>query len=273
MSIYVQAQSPHRLVMETTNSLPHLDYDTARQPHGYVRGRALSAAAVQRYMDAFARFLPAHRPLAGVDLGSGTGRFTGALAEAFGGPVHGVEPSERMRAEAERHAGHPRVRYLAGEAANMPLPDASADFLLMFLSFHHFPDQPAALREIARVVKPGGRVFLRSTFRARIPNHWWRAYFPRSQAIEEAMFPSVGEARALFEAAGFAAIELVEQDIPFEGDLAGAVDKLKLRAVSVFEHMSEAELQAGFAAIDAALAAGTLEPRPTTGDFLVFHRG
>jgi ubiquinone/menaquinone biosynthesis C-methylase UbiE len=155
----------------------------------------------------------------------------------------------------------------------MPLPEAGADFLLMFLSFHHFPDQAAAAAEIARVVKPGGRVILRSTFKARIPNHWWRSYFPRSQQIEEAMFPSVAEAQALFEAAGFSTVELVEQDIPFERDLAEAVAKLKLRAVSVFEHLTEAELQAGFEAIDAALAAGTLEGKATTGDFLVFSRG
>lgn len=258
--------------METTNRLPRLDYDTARQPEGYVQGRALTPAAIQRNMETFARFLPARRPLTGIDLGSGTGRFAPALADAFGGPIYGVEPSERMRAEAERHALHPQVRYLAGEAARMPLPDAGADFLLMFLSFHHFPDQPAAIAEIARVVKPGGRVFLRSTFKARIPNHWWRSYFPRSQAIEEAMFPTVAEAQALFEAAGFSTIELVEQDIPFEGDLAAQVARLKFRAVSVFEHMTEAELQDGFAAIDTALAAGTLEPKATTGDFLVFSR-
>lgn len=272
MSIYAQAQAMHRLVMETTNSLPRVDYDTARQPDGYVRGRALSPAAIQRYIDTLAGFLPPRRPLTGIDLGSGTGRFTPALAEAFGGPIFGVEPSERMRAEAERHALHPQVRYLAGEAARMPLPDAGADFVLMFLSFHHFPDQRAAITEIGRVVKSGGRVFLRSTFRERIPQHWWRSYFPRSQAIEEAMFPSVAEAQALFEAAGFSTVQLVEQDIPFDGDLAEQVAKLKLRAVSVFEHMTEAELQAGFDAIDAALAAGRLEPKGTTGDFLVFAR-
>jgi ubiquinone/menaquinone biosynthesis C-methylase UbiE len=258
--------------METsTNALGPVDYDAA-QHATYARGRALSASAIQRYMQIFADVLPPRRPLVGVDLGSGVGRFTPALAETFGGPVYGVEPAARMREVAEAQAAHPQVRYLAGEGARMPLPDASADFLLMFLSFHHFPDQPAAIAEIARVMKPGGRVILRSTFKERIPNHWWRAYFPRSQAVEEAMFPTVAEARALFEAHGFTTVELVQPEIPFEGDLADAVARLKLRAVSVFEHMSEAELQEGFDALDAALAAGTLEPKGTTGDFLVFER-
>jgi SAM-dependent methyltransferase len=251
--------------------LQAVDYDRV-QHAAYAKGRALPAASIQAYMATFAQHLPARRPLTVVDLGSGTGRFTPALAEAFGGPVYGVEPAAAMRQAAEAGADHPRVRYLAGEAAAIPLPDACADLVLMFLSFHHVPDQAAGAREIARVVKPGGRVILRSTFRERIPDHWWRGFFPRSHAIEEAMFFSEAEARALFEAAGFTTALSVQAEIPFEGDIEGAVRRLKLRAVSTFEHMTEAELDEGFARIDAALAAGAIEEKPTTGDFIVFER-
>jgi ubiquinone/menaquinone biosynthesis C-methylase UbiE len=258
--------------MERTDSpLIRVDYD-AVQHANYARGRALSTARIERYMQSFASVLPATRPLVGIDLGSGVGRFTPALADAFGGPIYGVEPADRMRAVAEADAVHPQVRYLAGEGAAIPQPEGCADFLLMFLSFHHFPDKSAAVAEIRRVVKVGGVVILRSTFSDRVPDHWFRAYFPRSQAIEEAMFPSVAEASAMFEAGGFTTRAFVGEEAPFEGDLADAVARLKLRAVSTFEHMSEAELQAGFAALDAALAAGTLQPKPTTGDYLVFSR-
>lgn len=256
----------------TPNSpLPPVDYDRVQHPV-YAKGRALQPAAIARYMESFAQRLPTRRPLTAVDLGSGTGRFTPALAEAFGGPVYGVEPAAGMRDIAEASAAHPRVRYLAGEAAAIPLPDASADFVLMFLSFHHVPDQAAGAREIARVCRPGGRVILRSTFRDRIPDHWWRSYFPRSWDIERAMFFSEAAARALFETAGFTTLETVHMEIPFEDDLAAAVEKLKLRAVSVFEHLTEAELAEGFARLDADLAAGTLREKPTTGDFIVFTR-
>ena len=262
------------MVMETSHPqtpLKPVDYDRV-QHGGYAKARALPPASIQQYMDVFARHLPAHRPLTVIDLGSGTGRFTPALAHAFGGPAYGVEPAAAMRQTAEAGSAHPAVTYLAGEAARIPLPDATADALLMFLSFHHFPDQAAAVREIARVMKPGGRVILRSTFRERIPDHWWRGFFPRSHAVEEAMFPSQPEARALFEAAGFATVESVQMEIPFEGDIAGAVERLRLRAVSTFEHLTEAELDEGFARIDAALAAGTIEEKPTLGDFMVFER-
>ena len=252
--------------------LKPVDYDRV-QHSAYAKGRALPPAAIQHYMDTFARHLPARRPLAVIDLGSGTGRFSPALAETFGGPVYGVEPADAMRQTAQAASAHPRVRYLAGEGAAIPLPDASADVLMMFLSFHHFPDQAAAAREIARVMKPDGRVILRSTFRDRIPDHWWRGFFPTSWAVEEAMFPSEAEARALFEAAGFATVESVRMEIPFEGNLPEAVERLRLRAVSTFEHMTEAELDEGFARLDAALAAGTIEEKPTFGDFIVFERG
>ena len=248
-----------------------VDYDQV-QHEAYARARALRPSAIQDYMDVFAAHLPSRRPLTVIDLGSGSGRFTPALAEAFGGPVYGVEPAAAMRRAAEAGAAHPRVTYLAGEAAAIPLPDASADLVLMFLSFHHVPDQPAGAREVARVVKPGGRVILRSTFKERIPDHWWRGFFPRSHAIEEAMFPTSAEARALFEAAGLATVETVFREVPFERDLGEAVEKLRLRAVSTFEHMTAAELDEGFARIDAALAAGTIEEKPTYGDFIVFER-
>jgi len=262
--IAMEASHPH-------SPLAPVDYDRV-QHEVYAKGRAVPAAAIRRYMQTFAAHMPPPRPLSVLDLGSGTGRFTPALAEALGGPVWGVEPAAAMRRAAEAGAAHRRVSYLAGEAAAIPLPNASVNAVLMFLSYHHVPDKPAAAREIARVLKPGGRVILRSTFKERIPDHWWRGFFPRSWAIEEAMFPTEPETRALFEGAGFTTVRSVQMEVPFEGDIASAVERLKLRAVSTFEHMTEQELDEGFARIDAALAAGTLEEKPTFGDFIVFER-
>ena len=86
------------------------------------------------------------------------------------------------------------------------------------------------------------------------------------------MFLSSDETRALFEEAGFSCLGLAQREIPFEGEIATQVAKLKLRAVSTFEHMTQEELADGFAAIDAAFAAGTIERKPTLGDVMVFER-
>jgi ubiquinone/menaquinone biosynthesis C-methylase UbiE len=83
--------------------------------------------------------LPRRRPLAGLDVGSGTGRFTPALAQAFE-PVTGIEPAVR-REVAEAAARHPDVRYLAECAEDMPASSGSPDYALMFLSWYHVQDK------------------------------------------------------------------------------------------------------------------------------------
>src|SRR5580704_4294771 len=101
-----------------------IDYDT-EQYQDYARGRALTEQQLGAWISAFGAVLPERRPLAGLDVGSGTGRFTPALARAFG-PVTGVEPSVRMREIAQAQSRYPGVRYLAGSAEDMPVRSGSA---------------------------------------------------------------------------------------------------------------------------------------------------
>ena len=70
-------------------------------------------------------------PVSLLDLGSGVGRLTPALATSFGGPVTGVEPSEKMRAHAEADAAHPDVTYLPGSAESIPMETSSCDAAAM----------------------------------------------------------------------------------------------------------------------------------------------
>src|SRR5690242_2937370 len=115
-----------------------VDYD-GRMGSVYVAGRGISPAEVAQWTTAFAAYVPQRQPLDVLDLGSGTGRLTPGLADEFQGRVYGVEPSERMRAATEQ-APHPGVTYLKGSAEDIPLPEASVDVVLMFLTFHHWTD-------------------------------------------------------------------------------------------------------------------------------------
>jgi SAM-dependent methyltransferase len=83
----------------------HVNYDV-EQYKDYARGRALDEGQLQAWISAFGSELPGQRPLAGLDVGSGTGRFTPALASAFG-PVTGVEPSGGGGRFARYAAGPP----------------------------------------------------------------------------------------------------------------------------------------------------------------------
>jgi SAM-dependent methyltransferase len=252
--------------------LKPIDYDD-RQHEVYARARAMAPDMLQRWMDRFAAALPARRPLRLLDLGCGIGRFTPALAERFGGPVTGVEPSARMRAVAEATATAPGVRYLAGEAEAIPLPDAAVDGVLMFLSFHHFADRRAAAREIARVLAADGRVLLRGVFPDRSPDDWWFPFFPRLREIRWQMFPTLAETTAIFAEAGLRALEFVEVQERYSATPEQALERLRLRGISSFDHLTEAELAEGFARLDAAHEAGELEvPLAARSDLLVLGR-
>ncbi|NWD04843.1 class I SAM-dependent methyltransferase [Pseudomonas gingeri] len=91
-----------------------------------------------------------------IDLGAGTGKFTRLLV-ATGATVTAIEPVEAMRAELV--ARLPAVRALSGTAEAMPLESGVADTLLCAQAFHWFAHE-AALAEIHRVLKPGGRLGL-----------------------------------------------------------------------------------------------------------------
>jgi ubiquinone/menaquinone biosynthesis C-methylase UbiE len=253
-------------------ALKRVDYNQ-HQHRVYAAGRVMDEDAKAEWMQRFAAHLPAERPLPLIDLGAGIGRLTPALAETFGGPVWGVEPSDRMREIAISAGPRPGLSYLAGEAARIPLPDASAAGVLMYLSFHHVPDRPAAAIEIARVLRPGGRLLLVSGFRERLGDgSWWHQFFPRARLIEREMFPSLAEVTEVFGAVGLKPLEMVEAPVRFWNSVAEAAERLRLKPFSTFEHLSEDEIAEGFERLDAAVAAETT-PTPIVGEITMLVLG
>jgi SAM-dependent methyltransferase len=248
-----------------------VDYD-ARLHAVYAAGRQMSPDALQTWMAAFARHLPEKRPLTWLDLGSGTGRMTPSLASAFGGPAHGVEPSGKMRAQALAHAGHPAVDYADGSAEHIPLPDASCDAALLFYVWHHVADRKAAALQLRRVVKPGGKLFVQTNFSDRMPDVWWFRVMPGWREADRAQFRSGKEVQTDFTGAGWTLVSRDEVTWLRSASLAQDFERLKLRAVSAFEHMSEEVVEAGFARIEAALPLLGEGPQYETSELLVFQR-
>ncbi len=87
-----------------------------------------------------------------LDLASGTGKFTRAL-QRTGAALVAVDPMPGMRREFRRAV--PDVPVLAGRADQIPLPDGFVDAVVVAQAFHWFRHL-RALREIARVLRPGG---------------------------------------------------------------------------------------------------------------------
>jgi len=102
-----------------------------------------------------------------LDIGAGTGSETQVLASAVepGGEAIGVEPNPGLRAVAEQRAvGAGRgPRFVDGDALALPLGDAEADVVWCERVFQHLSEPEQAAAEIARVLRPGGRLALLDT--------------------------------------------------------------------------------------------------------------
>jgi ubiquinone/menaquinone biosynthesis C-methylase UbiE len=93
------------------------------------------------------------------DVGTGTGFVAEAALDA-GARVIGVDNSEGMLAQAaERFAGRP-FEPRRGDTDALPIESAEVDAVLGNMVLHHAPDPPAAIREMARVLKPGGALVI-----------------------------------------------------------------------------------------------------------------
>jgi SAM-dependent methyltransferase len=249
-----------------------VDYD-GRLHTVYRSGRALQASVTRMWMETLAEYVPPARPLTVLDLGSGTGRLSPALAGEFGGPVYGVEPSAGMLDEARQHAAHPAVTYLEGSAEHVPLPDASCDLAVLFLSWHHVADKPRGAAELARVLRPGGAMFVRGTFGDRVPDLSWHRFFPEARAVEERIFPRLDDTVDLFAAAGLGGAAYRRVELRRVESMAAWAERLRTRSISTFEHMSPDQVEAGFARLDHAVGEYERDVEFVDGaDLLVLRR-
>jgi ubiquinone/menaquinone biosynthesis C-methylase UbiE len=106
------------------------------------------------HREAFLAAVPAPGRLT-IDIGCGEGRVTRDLRE-LGHNVVGLDVSPSM-VEAAREAD-PGGDYLLASATEMPFEDGAADVAIAFMTLMDMDDMPGALREIARVLEPGGRL-------------------------------------------------------------------------------------------------------------------
>lgn len=94
------------------------------------------------------------------DLGCGTGELAASLAP-FVARVIGVDASKPMLAAARRRLEEAaNVELRAGDLEALPIADGELDAAVLFLVLHHVVEPARALAEVARVLKPGGRVLV-----------------------------------------------------------------------------------------------------------------
>jgi SAM-dependent methyltransferase len=175
-------------------------------------------AADERDAEASAQALAAAR-LAGcpdggdvVDVPCGFGRHSIPLARA-GYRVTGVDRSQVLLEEARRRAAGERLQLVQADYRELPFADASFDAALnLFSSLGYLGDEEdtRALREIRRVLRPGGRLVIETMHRDRLVAHWsekdWQLLGEGRMLLEQRTFdPAAGIAQStqtLIESSG-----------------------------------------------------------------------
>ena len=192
-----------------------------------------------------------------VDIGCGNGLLTEEIARAVGttGVVIGVDPSEDMRIPAStRCAAFPSVQIKHGLADALPLQDGCADKAVALQVLEYLPDISAAMREVSRVLRPGGRFVAVDTGCNTLD--WFSENSERMRRIQKAWDHHYTEARVaalwprLSRESGFAAIEVEPFtfcDVTLRPDgIAFMLMHLMSRYAKENGHVSAAETKAWF---------------------------
>ncbi len=142
--------------------------------------RLLSGGIDRRWRAAVVRRLGDVRGRKLVDACCGTGDLALVLERA-GARVLGVDFTPQMLAHARRKGRGRAARFVAGDALALPLADARADAATIAFGLRNVADRARGLRELARVVRPGGAVLVLefSLPRGRLTGAFYRFYFTR----------------------------------------------------------------------------------------------
>ncbi|TDD55519.1 SAM-dependent methyltransferase [Saccharopolyspora elongata] len=201
-------------------SIPLISRTAGHNSHSGYWSSAQDASDLRQASDALTDALierlpvgPADRVL---DVGSGLGGPALRLAGATGAAVDGIDASSAMIAESRRRADEAgladRVRFTQADAmAELPFPPGTFDAAWVVESFVHMADRQAAVQQIARVLKPGGRLVL-TDFYERFPftgdrlemNEMFRRMTLNSP------FPTIASLADMVRDAGLYAVEIAD---------------------------------------------------------------
>lgn len=123
--------------------------------------RAMTFGLDRLWLRSLVKAVKASRPGHIIDLATGTGDVAVALAGAIpSAGITGIDLSEGMLAKARERAAAKgmTLEFRQGDGLDTGLPDACTDAVTIAYGVRNYADIPAGLREIARILRPGGRV-------------------------------------------------------------------------------------------------------------------
>jgi ubiquinone/menaquinone biosynthesis C-methylase UbiE len=132
------------------------DFDFSKRAEAYDAG--FEGRLVKRFYDLLYNEITMTPDMRLLDVGCGTGALLKRLCEKFDITADGIDADENMIAVAKRQC--PSCSFQIAPCESLPFPDHTFDTLTACLAYHHFRDKEGFAREAARVLKPGGTLYI-----------------------------------------------------------------------------------------------------------------
>jgi ubiquinone/menaquinone biosynthesis C-methylase UbiE len=145
-----------------------------------------------------------------LEVGCGTGNYIIELANRTHAACYGLDPAEKMLAQARTNPQANGIQWFSGYARQLLFPDETFDLVYTVDVSHHIQHRLTYFQEAMRVLKPGGKVCTVTDSEWIISHREPLAtYFPETIAVNLARYPTVAELLECKQEAGF--INIVEK--------------------------------------------------------------
>ena len=139
-----------------------------------------------------------------LDLACGTGNYIKNQIQEYGNHVIswvGIDKSPEMLKMA--YEKNIRVKFILGDACQIPLQDRAIDYVKIRFAFHHFSDKEKVITEVRRILSNNGAVSIQNLSHDYMKYSWVYKYFPGAESIDRDRFPSTLDIHNLLIKYGF----------------------------------------------------------------------
>ena len=189
-----------------------------------------------------------------LDVGCGTGKQLAANRTRFPGlALIGVDRSIEMLRIARRR--DPSVAWVHGDGQALPLVSSTVDYVTNQYSYPHIPDKRAFVREVFRVIRPGGCFVIQNIDPWSMPDWIIYRFFPEAREVDYIDFLPIDAFAGLLRDTGFRGVRVTRTDDCRDESLRAFLRRGRHTA-SQFAAISDAAYAAGLRRVQEALGSG-----------------
>ncbi|MBZ9685594.1 class I SAM-dependent methyltransferase [Clostridium estertheticum] len=180
-----------------------------------------------------------------LEIGCGTGNYAVTISKCTEAQVYGMDQSEGMLEKAEAKGS--KINFIKGDAGTLEgFEDNYFDVIYMVDVLHHIKDINTMLKNIYRILKKEGKIFIFTDSYENIKNRLTTKYFPETLEVELERYQSTEEIFEAMKDNGFHSIKADNLDIGYEEEAGEKLIKIaETQGYSMFNLISQEAINRG----------------------------